>query len=228
MKTHLLKLIVLVTCLGWVNASAATRLVTGVVKREVFLNIPGPTVADLTASRKFIDNQPDGVSLLGAFEAPGSSGESYGQRLSGLLVPPTTGSYVFFIASDDQSELWLSPDDKSANKQLVAGVQNFTDSREWNKYPDTQNNASAPVSLQAGQPYYIEALMKEGSLKTGEYYWIGIWLNDKNARVYYSSQTGGRLRWKSCPYGDWPGPIELDPNGSQYLYCLYAEGIFDD
>ncbi|MEO8427149.1 MAG: DUF4082 domain-containing protein, partial [Verrucomicrobiota bacterium] len=163
MKKRFPKFIALLACLGLVNASAATKLVTGFVKREVFLNIPGATVAELTASQKFIDNQPDGVSLLGSFEAPGSSGDNYGQRLSGLLVPPATGSYVFFIASDDESELWLSPDDKPAGKQLVASVQNFTDSREWNKYPDTQNNALAPLSLQAGQPYYIEALMKEGS-----------------------------------------------------------------
>jgi hypothetical protein len=65
-------------------------------------------------------------------------------------------------------------------------------------------------------------------LKAGEYCWIGIWSDDKNARVYYSSQTGGKLRWKAWPYGNWPDPIELDPNGSEYLYCLYAEGIFDD
>ena len=61
-----------------------------------------------------------------------------------------------------------------------------------------------------------------------EYCWIGIWSDDKNARVYHSRQTGGGLRWKSYPYGDRPNPIELDPNGSQYLYCLCAEGIFDD
>jgi hypothetical protein len=41
MKTHIPRLIALVACLGLINASAGTKLVTGFVKREVFLNIPG-------------------------------------------------------------------------------------------------------------------------------------------------------------------------------------------
>jgi hypothetical protein len=118
-------------------------------------------VADLTGSAKFTANQPDAVVLLSSFEAPRRRGAQYGQRLSGLLVPPTTGAYVFFIASDNDSELWLSTDSTAQNKLLIASVAGFTGSREWNKYPDTQNNAQAPVTLQAGQHYYLEALMKE-------------------------------------------------------------------
>jgi hypothetical protein len=78
-----------------------------------------------------------------------------------LADAATTGSYVFLIASDNDSELWLSTDQDSQNKQLIASVTGNTTRREWNKYPDTQNNAGAPVTLQAGQRYYIEALMKE-------------------------------------------------------------------
>jgi Domain of unknown function (DUF4082)/PA14 domain len=147
--------------MGLVNTNAAAQLLTGFVKREVFYNLPGATVADLTGNAKFTGNQPDGVSLLGSFEAPRICGNEYGQRISGWLVPPSNGTYVFFIASDNDSELWLSTDSNSANKQLIASVTGNTASREWNKYPDTQNNAAAPIVLQAGQRYYIEALMKE-------------------------------------------------------------------
>src|SRR4030095_11643482 len=107
------------------------QLVTGFVNREFFLNIEGSTVAELTASPKFVANQPDGVSLLGSFEAPSRSGENYGQRLSDLTIPPTTGPYVFFIASDNDSELWLSSDETSQNKQLIASVTGNTLSRQW-------------------------------------------------------------------------------------------------
>ena len=47
-------------------------------------------------------------------------------------------------------------------------------------------------------------------------------------RKLCAPDPGQSDRWKSYPYGDWPDPIELDPNGSQYLYCLYAERIIDD
>ncbi|MCI0537219.1 MAG: PA14 domain-containing protein, partial [Verrucomicrobiales bacterium] len=162
MKKHFVVTIALLAAwIGAANTNAAPQLVTGFVKREVFFNIQGATVADLTGSANFIGNQPEAVSLLGSFEAPRRSGAEYGQRVSGWLVPPTTGAYVLFIASDNDSELWLSADATTQNKQLIASVSGFTASRQWNKYPDTQNNAAAPVTLQAGQRYYIEALMKE-------------------------------------------------------------------
>ncbi|MCI0535519.1 MAG: DUF4082 domain-containing protein [Verrucomicrobiales bacterium] len=161
---HSALLIVLAASSSILSVHAQPQLVTGFVKREVFLiflNVAGATVADLTGSAKFTGNQPDAVSLLNSFEAPRRGGGEYGQRVSGWLVPPTTGAYVFFVASDNDSELWLSTNQDPANKQLIAGVTGNTASRQWNKYPDTQNNAAAPVALQAGQAYYVEALVKE-------------------------------------------------------------------
>ncbi len=157
--------ILLVLVVAWADSpstSAAQTLAAGLAKREVFLNLTGTAVADLTTSQKFANNQPDSVNLQGSFEAPVNVGSDYGQRLSGLLVPTITGSYVFFIASDDQSELWLSPDENPANRQLIASVPGWTNSREWGKFPDTQNNAAVPMPLVAGKSYYLEALMKQG------------------------------------------------------------------
>jgi hypothetical protein len=65
-------------------------------------------------------------------------------------------------------------------------------------------------------------------LTAGVYYWLAIWSDDQNARVYYTSQSGGTLKWAPYAYGTWPDPIQLEPNGSTYLYCLYAEGTFDE
>ena len=45
-----------------------------------------------------------------------------------------TGSYTFWIASDDNSELLLSINDNPANKVSIATVPDWTDSRQWNKY----------------------------------------------------------------------------------------------
>ena len=66
---------------------------------------------------------------------------------------------MFWIASDDAGELYLSTDESPANKQLIASVPGWTSSQEWGKYAEQE---SSPRSLVAGRSYYIEALMKEG------------------------------------------------------------------
>ena len=46
----------------------------------------------------------------------------YGQAIAGFLNPVRSGSYRFAIASDDSSELWLSPSENPDEKQLIASV----------------------------------------------------------------------------------------------------------
>jgi len=68
MKRHLTTLsALLAACMFSASTNAALQLVTGFVKREVFLNIPGAAVTDLAGNAKFTGNQPDAVSLLGSF-----------------------------------------------------------------------------------------------------------------------------------------------------------------
>ncbi len=78
------------------------------------------------------------------------------------------GSYLFYIASDDQGELYLSTDDNPANKQRIARVATWTSSRVYQESRD--GNAavqkSAPIELVAGRQYYMEALMKEAAHHT--------------------------------------------------------------
>jgi hypothetical protein len=129
------------------------------VLREVYTGIVGAAVADLTNSPSF----PDGPSLVEAlptFEAPTDVDDYYGQRLTAYIFPPTTGNYIFWIASDDGSALYLSTDSSPSNKRLIADVPGWTASREWTKYAE---QTSAPIPLVGGQRYYIEALMKENA-----------------------------------------------------------------
>jgi hypothetical protein len=44
-------------------------------------------------------------------------------RACGYITAPVTGSYTFWIASDDNSELWLSINDNAVNKVKIASVQ---------------------------------------------------------------------------------------------------------
>jgi hypothetical protein len=46
--------------------------------------------------------------------------ENYSMRISGVLVPPVTGNYVFYISSDDNGRLFLSSDANPANKVEIA------------------------------------------------------------------------------------------------------------
>ncbi len=129
------------------------------VVRQWWFGISGTAVNNLTGNAAYPDN-PTGSELLDTFEGPVDWADNYGSRLYGWLSPPQSGEYTFWIASDDSSSLRLSTDADPANATQVASVSGWTNSREWTKYPDTQQ--SDPIALEAGQKYYIEAVMKEG------------------------------------------------------------------
>lgn len=135
----------------------------GVILRRVFEDLPGVLVSDLTDSVKF-PHLPDGVTLLTSLEAPGDIRDNYGQQIEGLVTAPVAGEYTFHLCSDDQSVLYLSADENPANKQLIAREPEWNAPRQWtgtDRRPNREN-ISAPVRLEAGHRYYLEALMKEG------------------------------------------------------------------
>src|SRR5213592_2423630 len=142
----------------WLGRPDRLAAQTAGVLREVYSGIGGTAVADLTNNVNF-PNNPSAQEVLTGFEAPTDVDEDYGQRLTAYVVAPTSGNYLFWIASDDNSTLFLSTDDTPARKRVIASVPGWTTSREWGKYAAQQ---SSPISLVGGQRYYIEALMKEG------------------------------------------------------------------
>src|SRR6266478_10017707 len=87
--------------------------------REYWLNIPGALVSDLTSNTNFPDN-PSGSNQLATFEAPINWADTYGTRIRGYITPAISGAYVFWISSDDASELWLSTNGDPDNKTLIA------------------------------------------------------------------------------------------------------------
>ena len=148
---------------------ANTRLVVdsivpGVAARSMFTNIAGNFIADLKASPKF-PNQPDSVGYVSSFETPSDVAENYGVTLQALLLPPLSGEYLFYIASDDQGALFLSTDENPANKVRVAFEMQWNPSRYWTgpdrRDPNAPENRSLPIHLEAGREYYLEAVMKE-------------------------------------------------------------------
>jgi endoglucanase len=132
---------------------------SGTILREFWLNVTGGTVASLTSSTNYPSN-PTGSESLTSFEGPTNSGDNYGSRVRGYIHPPITGAYTFWIASDDASDLLLSTSDSPANATRVAFVAEWTDSRQWTKFPAQR---SASINLVGGQRYYIEAIQKEAT-----------------------------------------------------------------
>lgn len=143
---------------GSVTSNSATLTVTqpanGVIAREVWTNVQGTNISDipLTTPAAITDT-------LTSFEAPTNWADNYGSRLRGYIKAPTNGAYTFWIASDDNSELWLSTSSNPANKVKIAFVPAWTNSREWNRYSEQKSGA---ITLTQGQFYYVEVLQKEG------------------------------------------------------------------
>lgn len=138
----------------------------GSIYRDVYLSPVGTngTIASLTNDPTY-PNSPDPSSsgeLTGItiFDYQPSLGLNYGDRSRGFITAPQTGNYVFWIASDDYSQLWLSTDATAANQKLIASVTGYTGEQQWNKYPSQQ---SVPIALVKGQSYYLEVLHSQGT-----------------------------------------------------------------
>lgn len=170
--------------------AAAPATPQSLITGKAFLGIAGTTIANLTNSAKF-PNSPDVVSYLPYFEwaatgdiatAPGNYADNYGTQIVGFFYPPSTGNYTFYLCADDNAELYLSTDADPANKKLIARESVWSNPRQYLEsggasdltMKDSSQYAAtawptkdavlggATITLQAGRPYYIEALAKEG------------------------------------------------------------------
>ncbi len=131
---------------------------SGNLTLERWTGISGWSVNDL-AQQGISQRLADTSELLSGAATAEQIGDNYGARLRGTITAPITGTYTFYISSDDQGELWLSKRSSGMDKKLVAHHKGWTGANIWNKY-STQR--SRTFTLEAGQSYYIEALMKEG------------------------------------------------------------------
>lgn len=131
----------------------------GSVLREYWTNIPGGNIASLINVPNYPD-APNGTTYPTSLRGPVNFGNNYGTRMRGYIIPPTTGSYVFNVTSDDASVFYLSPNADPAHSSPICEVPGWTEDVEFNKYPEQQ---SASMHLEAGKYYYFEFLHKEAS-----------------------------------------------------------------
>ena len=136
---------------------------TGSILWRYYGNIgSGTAVSNLTSAITY-PNVPTTTAAETSFEAPHSTGNTnYGETLSGYVYPPTTGYYIFTIASDDSSQLWLSTNNSPAGLVEIAWVSTSTGYRQWSN-PSNPEQTFTSIYLTAGTPYYIIALEKHGT-----------------------------------------------------------------
>ena len=143
------------------DASGAVALNFHVAGRELqvgqLVTLEGSNCCPYFAPFPAYPYHPSGSNIRSSLEAPMNWGEYHLTRMRGYVHPPATGEYSFWIASDNSSELWLSPDAQPSKAKKIASVARFqwTLPHEWSKFPSQR---SEPVWLKADETYYIEAL----------------------------------------------------------------------
>jgi len=137
------------------------------VYRQLWLNLNSSFGGSLAALTNTVNNPnwPNNPAaaysqVFTNFETGLNTGlNNYGQRLRTFVVPPMNGYYTFWIASDDNSLLLLSSNENPANEAPIASVASWT---SWRDFTAEASQQSAPIYLQGGRRYYLEALMAQG------------------------------------------------------------------
>ncbi len=198
------------------NEESATipETAMGTILRECWIGLSGSTVGDLTSNADFPDS-PFTMDQLTELEGPTNWNNEYGTRIRGYLYPPTSGDYTFWIAGDDNCELWFSTDGTPANAGLIAEVTDWTNSRQWDKYSSQE---SASISLTAGQKYYIEVLHKEGTGGDNiAVAWSGPEISQAVIDGVYLSP------WLTGLYGDFTGEGNVNMDDLEAFAALWLE-----
>ena len=168
--------------IGTLTVNNNITIVTNGLKREFFAGV---------TSRVLVEGGDVGpatsINVRPNFDDPGGYGNNYIQRLSGFFIPPTTGFYVFFVASDDDSDLFLSTDRTAEHKSMVAQETGWSGTDQWlatdangvagggggNNWAQQRSDTFSPdggittpymngIPLSAGQLYYMEGVMHQG------------------------------------------------------------------
>ncbi len=140
---------------GTQAAFSAWKQVSGWATREMWLGVPGNTLADLSNSPLYPD-KPDRVQFVRGFEIPRSGAFlDMITRLSAWYTPGASGSFDLLVNNDDEAEVFLSSDATESNLsslgQLVLHAPPFADGV----------GVTTPT-LTAGRRYLLRGVLKQG------------------------------------------------------------------
>jgi hypothetical protein len=126
---------------------------TGTIGLERWNEISGLSIREALTQNK-ITAPADLTDVMKSFSSV-QQGENYYVRVRGYILPPITGDYVFALISDDDGELLLSNDASPDHVESIAQCPRVVGLTDWNSAQQ-----SKPISLIAGQRYYIEMRYK--------------------------------------------------------------------
>jgi hypothetical protein len=85
----------------------------------------------------------------------GSDQDDYGRRLRGWLTVPETGEYTFWGIFSQDGEVWLG--ESSATAERIVSSRSWNLKNDWEQ---TVGQKSLPITLQAGQAYYVDMRLR--------------------------------------------------------------------
>ncbi|HIL70542.1 MAG TPA: CHRD domain-containing protein [Verrucomicrobia bacterium] len=149
-------------CAVIVTLLSLTQTQAGILEQLFFDGIPGVGVQALKDSPNYPDSPDAALDFFPTdvgFTTPRDQGDDYGSLIRGYFVSPVSGSVEFFLASDDASELWISPGIDPSAIQLIAQETGccealFSGARF--------NERSGTVEMMRGGIHYFEVVHKEG------------------------------------------------------------------
>jgi|GEM_PF-2154963 len=218
---------------AWLVATAVTLNVTawaanidypGWLKVENFDALPAGdnNITGLTSTPKYIANQPDSITFVPTahWARPGGLND-YGSRVTGFLIPVETADYVFFVAADDSTSLYLSTDATPANLKLVAADQGWQNMRAWTGVGGSSSDAGTTnVVFRRGRNPGPDVLLTNGFL------WVGPFENRSDEFL-----NSPRTNLLTSAAQAWPNKdvngnavIHLVANQRYYLELLFREG----
>ncbi len=153
-------------------------------------------------------------------------GNSGGSGLIGNTIDGTSTDNIWDAGPWINAGRFLAPSNMTVTT-MQAKVVAISGKYKCAIYTDSSGQPSRLLghTVEVSNPatgWQVFALTTPVTLTSGNYYWLAIWSDNSNARVYYSD-AGGTLRWNQYAYGSWPDPISTSGGGG-LNYCIYASG----
>jgi len=228
MSKKLIYLISFILLLSLVGSAGGGEPQQGKVLIEYWNDIPGNVLEVLYDHPLFPDQPDDWEWLTEGFDKPyvPEYGNEYGARLRAYLHPPGTGDYSFWVAGDDYCDLWLSTDDEPSNKVLIAWIDGWCPDYDWDNIFGTNNpnQDSAPIYLEAGRKYYIEAEYKENDGGDGlAVAWQGPGIPTREVIQPEYLSALGQGSWQFIPYDASPADGAIHPD--TWVTLVWSPGL---